>query len=506
MTWNARLPLIWIALIFTLMVISLGFLFPDRLKELHTHWTTADDLDLGYFLLLVFFYFTYKNTSYDIGKSNYYFLPLTCLISISFFVAQALDLKTLFFINVAFTFPLFIAVSLGWKKTKELLIPWAILMMAMPFWYLAISVLQEITVKAVSQLASLISLTVLVEGNYFTISTGVVHVAGGCSGLKYFMTSITLALISSALNKRNIKFTFLSIIIAALLAMIGNWIRVFILLLVAYYQGIDHPLMADHDTLGWIVFACVMIPWFIIDKRLDSPAFKTTTQPESNASDQVFGALSQKQNKNQYSRIIAFGLSFAIFFITQLIISPPLIDSTTDYQIEFPAELNDMQFSSIAPSNWKPNYPEPNKSIAGNYYSGFETFDIYILSYLFGSKAEMANKTNTIFDEQNWILVSDTPWQSETDSKIKIRIAIGKSGKEYRVVYYWYKHGERFANTIIESKLAQLQGIFKRVESTQLIAVSKICNIKCQQNVSPNKATEEFIRELNKHTRLITLP
>lgn len=505
MTWKAKLPILWIGLIFTVLVLSLGALFPDRLKELHTHWTTADDLDLGYFLLLVFLYFTYKNTSNNFGASNYFFLPLVSLISISFFVAQALDLKTLFFINIALTFPLFIAICLGLKKTKELLIPWSILMMAMPFWYLATPILQGITVKVVSQLASFISLTVLVEGNYFTISTGVVHVAGGCSGLKYFMTSITLALISSALNIRTIKFTFLSILIAALLAMIGNWIRVFILLLIAYYQGIDHPLMADHDTLGWIVFAFVMIPWFIIDKRFDSSAEKNF-QEESENLDQFPDTNSFQEDQNQYRIITALILSLGIFIITQLAISPPLIDPETDYQIEFPADLNGMTYSAKRPNNWIPNYPKANVSTAGNYSFGIESFDVYVLSYSFASKAEMANKTNNIFNEQSWILVSDKPWQSEHDSEIKIRIAIGKSGREYRVVYYWYKHGEKFANTILTSKLSQLKGIYKGVNSSQLMALSKVCNIQCQHNPYPNKHTEDIISKLHKHTNLIKLP
>lgn len=500
MTWNARLPFFWIAITFSLLILSLGFFFPDRLLQLHTHWTTADDLDLGYFLLIIFLYFTYTNTGQALGKPNYYFLPLVVVISCAFFIAQALDLKTLFFVSLALALPVFIVTSLGLKTAKEALIPWAILMMAMPFWYLAIAVLQGITVKVVSELASLISLTVLVEGNYFTISTGVVHVAGGCSGLKYFMTSITLALISSAMNKRTFKLTFLSILIAALLAMLGNWIRVFILLLVAYYEGIEHPLMADHDTLGWIVFAIVMIPWFIIDRRMDADQAETSDSTEPAPTSNSTPAETQKQI------IIALGLSFGLFFLTQFLIKPAEVKSEIDYQLTLPAQLNDLKLSELKHRDWQPDYPKAHTQRSGTYLFGRTSYDAHVLSYLFGTKEEMANKTNHIFNEEHWFVVSDQAWQSEQDPNMKIRIALAKSGNQYRRAYYWYKHGDNYANSILGSKFAQLKGLYNGIDSAQLISLSTICDQSCQQDALPNQEIEDMISKLHQQTGLVATP
>lgn len=102
--------------------------------------------------------------------------------------------------------------------------------------------------------------------------------------------------------------------------MIGNWIRVFILLLIAYYEGVSHPLMEDHDTLGWIVFGAVMLPWFFIDRHFDaegeqeSPVKQDTSQP-----------LKQQ--------ILSLTACTVLLIISQLALSPP---ENREYQVSQP--------------------------------------------------------------------------------------------------------------------------------------------------------------------------
>jgi len=491
MTWNAKQPLLWLFTTFITLLVFWVALYPERMLQLHTHWTTADDLDMGYLLLALFFYFSTKNLSKTPSNTNLYLLPLTIFISCAFFISEALDLKTLFFLSLALIFPLCVAIILGFEKARSILIPWGIVMMAMPFWYLAIPILQTITVKVVSSIADSISLTVLVEGNYFTIPTGVVHVAGGCSGLKYFISSISIALISSSLNQRSIARSFISLVFAGLFAMLGNWIRVFILLLIGYIEGVDHPLMTDHDTLGWIVFAVVMTPWFFIDKFLDSPA----TNISSDLSDQK--DKSPPPSPSTIKSTCALLACFVLLVGTQHLIKPPQASADIADTIQLPQNLNEMHLSTIKSNSWTPNYPPTTATSSGHYTLDGERLDAYVLSYFINGREEMANSTNTIFDKNHWQLISDNSWQSKTNTQLKIRIAQAKSGLEHRIVYYWYKHGSKFANSILSSKIAQLKGAYNDIYTAQLIAISKKCNIHCQQNSQPEKAMEEIFIDLH---------
>ncbi|KZZ37280.1 exosortase, partial [Oleiphilus sp. HI0117] len=394
MTRIARQPVLWLAAIFALLLCYLGTFYPSRLVQLHTHWTTAGDLDMGYILLALSAYFSYKNLGSNKVQPNYLLLPAVILLTAGFVLSQALDIKTLFFLCLALSLPLFSAIVLGFASTRNIIIAWSVVLMAMPFWYLAIPFLQTLTVKVVSYLASLLSLTVLVEGNYFTVTTGVVHVAGGCSGLKYFMTALSLALISSAFNRRRFRHALISLAIAATLAMIGNWIRVFILLLIAYYEGVSHPLMEDHDTLGWIVFGAVMLPWFFIDRHFDaegeqeSPVKQDTSQP-----------LKQQ--------ILSLTACTVLLIISQLALSPP---ENREYQVsqpKLPKTLNGLTLDTTRATNWKPHFPQPTNLTRGLYGAFGDQLDLYILTYLNNSNVEMANSQNTIFDKNRWQLIND---------------------------------------------------------------------------------------------------
>ena len=225
MSQTSKQAVLWLITLIFLSFVGLSFqLFPERLESLHQHWITPDDLDIGYFLLVLFAYFTYKNFTHSQIKPNIYFFPVVLFLAFVFFLAQYLDLKTVFFAALAAFFPAVLVTSLGLNTAKKIIIPWALVVTAMPFWYLAVPVLQTITVEVVSFLSSALSLTALVEGNFFHIPSGVIHVAGGCSGLKYFLTSMALALISSCLSKRGFALSMSSVLIAASFAMIGNWI------------------------------------------------------------------------------------------------------------------------------------------------------------------------------------------------------------------------------------------------------------------------------------------
>jgi exosortase len=501
MIWKAKQPLLWLISTFIALIIALGSLYGERLQELHTHWTTPDDLDLGYILLVAFLYFSFQNHRKEISPPNLYLLPFIAILSCLFFASELMDLKTLFFLCLALSFPLFVATIFGVRNTLRLIIPWSILLMAMPFWYIAIPILQSLTVKVVSSLASAISLTVLVEGNYFTLTSGVVHVAGGCSGLKYFMSSITIALISSAISKRNIRLSLLSAITAVILAIIGNWIRVFILLLVAYYEGVGHPLVADHDSLGWVIFAIVMLPWFFIDRWFDKPNTSLLSKQENENNENTPSKAKEHKQINSKKTAIAFASCFILFIGLQFLIQPPISDSKNLTFIELPITLNGMNLLSTKSTEWKPDFPTPSASSYGKYFQSSEVIDAAVLNYQFDSEAEMANHTNKIFEEAIWRIISDTPWQSKQDSEIKIRIALAKSGQQYRAAYYWYKHGNKFANSVFPSKILQVKDLYKGLVNSQLMALSFVCDNQCQINPAPSEKLEQLIFQF--HSTLI---
>jgi exosortase len=480
--------LVMLSTIFISLFIYFLAAFNDRLLTLHKHWTTADDLDMGYPLLALTIYFIYKNIRNTTNATNLFILPIVALLSALLFISDLLDIKTLFFICFMLTFPACIATVLGLKTTHKLLVPLAIIAMAMPFWYILVPYLQTLTVIVVSYLSGLASLTVLIEGNYFTIASGTVHVAGGCSGLKYFMTAISLALISSAMNNRSIKLSLFSVLCALSLALVANWIRVFILLVAAYMGGVDQPIMKDHDLLGWIVFAALMTPWFFIDNLINKKAPTNTENVEAEA--EIKPPITQSSP-----------LKLAISLTSCLILlSTPMVflhyaenENHTIKLVELRNKLAGHPQTNHIPSG-KIDYPKPANQARAQYLVNQDKLDVIVLTYDNTDKSvELANSTNHIFDEQNWREVEDIHWQSKDNKKIKLRITLAKSGGQQKIAYSWYKHGDKFANSILSSKLNQLLSQLSGTQSSELVVITKDCLPVCQQSPEPDKALLDFI-------------
>jgi len=473
-------------IIFSSLFIYFLFAFNERLLALHQHWTTADDLDMGYLLLALSSYFIYKSISNETDTTNFFMLPIVALLSGLLFISDILDIKTLFFVCFILTFPACLATILGFKTTQKLLVPWAIIAMAMPFWYILIPYLQALTVYIVSFLSKIVSLTVLIEGNYFTIPSGTVHVAGGCSGLKYFMTAISLSLISSAVNNRSIKLSFLSALCALSLAIVANWVRVFILLIVAYIGGVDQPIMKDHDLLGWVVFGALMTPWFFIDNFIPPPPSASTSNTETETKSPL--------TQTNPAKLVISILSCLILLSTPMVfLHYTENENHTIKSVELPNKLAGHSQTNHIPT-WKIDYPKATKQTRLQYSVNQEKLDVIVLSYDNADKSvELANSTNHIFDQQSWQEIESINWQSKEMPNIKIHITLAKSGYHYKVAYSWYKHGEKFSNTILSSKLSQLLSQFKGTQSSELVVVSKNCTINCLNNFIPDEVLLDFI-------------
>lgn len=448
---------------FALLAVLIA-VYPARFIELHTHWITPADLDMGYLLLAASLYFSYQALGQISAiKPKLLFLVAFALLGFAFLTSQILDIKALFFLTLMASLLSMAGLLFGLEGVKKLIVPIAILNMAMPYWYLAIKPLQAMTVKASNTVVEWASLTVYIEGNYINVPTGLVHIAGGCSGLKYFLTALSISFIASAWNRETLKLTLRNLLIFGSVAIVANWIRVIILVFTAYYEGIDHPWMADHDALGWWVFGFMMLPVFYFTQRQTAEIRDQATLSEANSKS-------------------AFYASASVLFALCLVFVPRALlwgeQSAEVPSVEVPEQLENhlIPLASALHKNWRPAYDEAGSETHAHYLLDSKPVTISLLRYPHGGEGELAKTTNTVFDE-HWRTISDQKWQD--DNGIKLRIASGIRGSKQRTVYYWYQHGNTMHNTILGSKLALLNALWNGENYADLIAISIPCEQDC---------------------------
>jgi exosortase len=149
---------------------------------------------------------------------------------------------------------------------------------AMPAWEHLQFIFQEITVFALHVLVRLIDIPAYVEGNLVHIPAGTFRIVGGCSGLNFVVAGLSLAILYGHLYYKGWRQKIRLVALTIAVSMIGNWLRVFIVVNIGFFKGMDNDLVTDHLTMGWVIFAVLMVPVFFVARRLESEATENVSR------------------------------------------------------------------------------------------------------------------------------------------------------------------------------------------------------------------------------------
>jgi exosortase len=183
-----------------------------------------------------------------------------------------LQLPSYAFIFVCFWFLL--AVVYSWQFTIKLLPLLGIFVFAIPIWSTFNDLLVELSSNVVNGVLKYSNLVLHIQDNQIMTPWGTIVIADGCSGLRYLVIALLIGYLLCLLNRYSIKISITTLIIAALLGLITNWIRILIIILVGYYTEMQHSLVRDHEFFGWILFASILFPALYF-----SPQYKITLNP-----------------------------------------------------------------------------------------------------------------------------------------------------------------------------------------------------------------------------------
>tara|TARA_B110000211_G_scaffold164576_1_gene185784 strand:- start:19774 stop:21168 length:1395 start_codon:yes stop_codon:yes gene_type:complete len=154
------------------------------------------------------------------------------------------------------------SINMLFKFNKHIAFPSVYLVFILPIWGSLTTLLQSISVKAVTFIMSFTGIPTFVEGNYVTIPAGVFEIADGCSGLRYLIVSLAISSLFCFLYIKTPRKVAIFFSLAILGALITNWIRITALILIGEYTNMESSLMEDHNTFGWYLFIPFMITLF----------------------------------------------------------------------------------------------------------------------------------------------------------------------------------------------------------------------------------------------------
>ena len=322
---------------------------------------------------------------------------------------------------------------LGWNLAKQVAFPIGFLYFAIPFWDVFTVPLQYITTDVNGFLLSLVGVEAHIEDVFVTLSVGKFEIAGGCSGLRYLIISITLTTLYSYLNYTRAKSTIVLIISGILMALIANWVRVFIIILAGYATNMEHSLVNEHDHFGWLVFAITLIPLFFLAHKLERDTeYKTDQKPTLKENNATTSGL-----RVTFFTLVSFIAAFSAPIYATLSSTYNSLDiKAIDVSID--STLGAWQRSYLKNSLIRPpKFKTPDGEFDAIYSDGVNNIQLSIRSYVQQAPGkELISYNNRLYNQD--IFINTRSGRLDiTNSDFNYIILKGKDGKRELISYQY---------------------------------------------------------------------
>lgn len=243
---------------------------------------------------------------------------LFCCSNYLFFISSSAQISLAYWLS--FLLLNICALSLIFRVNINLLFPICYVIFLLPIWAAFTPYLQQLSVEAVTFMMSFTAIPVYVEQQFVHIPSGTFEIAGGCSGLRYLLVSLAISILYVHLHiKSSLNAVFL-ITFAILGALITNWLRISILIIIGHQTEMTSSLMADHNNFGWILYIPFMLAMFFLAGKLSHTAEESVVTESSKESAPLKPAL-----KNILLLIVISGLSSTTLNSWQQTTKPPSV-------------------------------------------------------------------------------------------------------------------------------------------------------------------------------------
>src|SRR6185312_11723661 len=153
---------------------------------------------------------------------------------------------------------------LGTNVARKLTFPLAFLFFAVPFGDVFLPVLMDWTANFTVAALRLSGIPVYKDGLVFVIPSGTWSVIEACSGVRYLIASLMVGTLYAYLTYRSNVRRWLFIMFAAVVPIVANWIRAYLIVLLGHVSSNRLAVGVDHLIYGWIFFAFVILLMFWI--------------------------------------------------------------------------------------------------------------------------------------------------------------------------------------------------------------------------------------------------
>ena len=493
-----------IALFSCLVILTL--IYHQTAASLYLTWTAENSLQShGLLLLPLSSYLLFREWHSRRQILELRFRPLflfsLLILSVVWLMSEIAQVQVVSQILLILVLCITVFALFGFGESKTLAFPILILLSATSVWSVLSHPLQEPTAIFVNQLLHLTGYTSFQESYFITIPEGVFEVGDTCSGLRYQIAAITLAMIYAFFSQYSLGISLLYVILASFVAFISNSIRIFIVVLSGHYTNMTHSLLDDHIWLGWVVFvicyASFMYASVLVEKRM-SPISKVE-QVINNAGAGV------RESSNSYSK--TFVISSALLLSASV---GPLYSAITEDNAqqqstdEVILDFEGLRQSLINPTDkWAPTWLRADSESRASYSIQGKEIDFYSAYYAYQEQGkEAVNDLNRAYNSDLWQVNHRLDREVNLPnggSMVVFEEEITDTKGNKRIVWSWYYiGGNRSSNKLLSKWHGILSGLRGKSDAAVIVLSVKRQGDGVAERIAMQDFVSQTINEIEK--------
>jgi exosortase A len=175
-----------------------------------------------------------------------------------------------------------VPVVLGTRVAGLMMFPLCFLLFAVPFGDFLLPQLMDWTAEFTIRALRVTGVPVYREGLNFSLPSGNWSVVEACSGVRYLIASVMAGTLYAYLTYQSNARRFMFVVVAALVPIVANWLRAYMIVLIGHLSSGKLAAGVDHLIYGWLFFGVVMVTMYWIGSHWHEHA---SASPSSNMVD-----------------------------------------------------------------------------------------------------------------------------------------------------------------------------------------------------------------------------
>ena len=402
----------------------------------------------------------------EVGVQIVEFLAITLLVSVSFWALA------------------------GTEAARVIAFPLLLLVVAVPMGDFLVEPLMRITAGIASGLLALAGIPVLRDGQFFELPGGSFEVADVCSGLRYLLAGSAAALAYSYVSYSSNLKRALFVGIVAIVLVVTNGVRAFIVMSVASATEMEVLGGRDHVTFGTVLFTIVFLAMVWVGERY---ADNRALGPGPNSRSVVEGTGGER--------------STVVVAVTLVLLAAgPLIGSKVDSrEVAEIADLSLPELDHCRESNdWAaedfPVFHNADFEKRGQYACGDVQIGVYVASYAYQEQGKELIAWNNRVWPRRWrrFVEESVTSVDAAERSARVRQVLVRHPAGWRISRYWYQVGPTVTSSPTTGKMLEaLRALtLQPVESSIVVVTVK-------SGVGDNEA--ELVDTLDRHAGRIMI-